>query len=72
MERDHWLGRKRTSLKLAQAASDSQAKLAHYELAGRYSIKAASVETTAIYLAKAIPPFINAGRASKARTDDDD
>jgi hypothetical protein len=50
MERAYWLGRKRASLKLAQNATSSEARLVHYDLAGRYSLKAASAETQAIGL----------------------
>ena len=48
MEKAYWLDRKRASLKLAQNAASSRARLAHYDLAGRYSVKAASAETQAI------------------------
>ena len=42
----------------------SQARLIHYDLAGRYSLNALSVETQAIDLADALPPAINASGAS--------
>lgn len=42
MENAYWLGRKRASLANARAASGAVARLIHYELAGRYSVKAAS------------------------------
>jgi hypothetical protein len=58
MEKAHWLGRKRASLKLAQSAAGSEARLIHYDLAGRYSLKAVSAETQAIDLAAALPPKI--------------
>ena len=45
MEQAYWLARKRASLQLAQRATSSQARLAHYELAGRYSLKATSAQT---------------------------
>jgi len=45
MEKAYWLGRKRATLKLAQNATNSEARLVHYDLAGRYSVKAASAET---------------------------
>ena len=38
MEQAYWLGRKRASLKMAQNAAGSEARLAHYDLAGRYSV----------------------------------
>ena len=40
MEKEYWLGRKRASLKLARTAASSEARLAYYDLAGRYSLKA--------------------------------
>jgi hypothetical protein len=56
MEKAYWLGRKRASLKLARAAgSSSEARLIHYDLAGRYSLKAGSTETQALDLASALP-----------------
>lgn len=42
MEKAYWLSRKRASLKAAQNAVGAEARLAHYDLAGRYSVKAAS------------------------------
>jgi hypothetical protein len=62
MERTYWLKRKRVSLKLAQNASSSEARLVHYDLAGRYSLKAMSAETMAIDLADCLPPSIHANR----------
>jgi len=41
MEQSHWLGRERASLANARAATDAEARLIHYDLAGRYSVKAA-------------------------------
>jgi hypothetical protein len=41
MDQAHWLNRKRVSLANARAAVSAQARLIHYDLAGRYSIKAA-------------------------------
>ena len=55
MEQAYWLGRKRASLKMAQNAAGCESRLAHYELAGRYSVKAMSAETRAIDLADAVP-----------------
>lgn len=42
MEKTYWLGRKRASAANARSAASSQARLAHLELAGRYSVKAAA------------------------------
>lgn len=44
MEQAYWLGRKRTSAANAKRASSAEARLAHLDLAGRYSIKAADCE----------------------------
>jgi len=60
MEKAHWLSRKRASLKSAQNAVSSEARLIHYELAGRYSLKALSAETQSIDLAEALPPALYA------------
>jgi len=37
----YWLRRKRASLNRARNATSAEARLAHFDLAGRYSIKAA-------------------------------
>jgi hypothetical protein len=60
MEKGYWLSRKRASLKSAQNAVSAEARLIHYDLAGRYSLKALSAETQAIDLADALPPPIYA------------
>ena len=41
MEQTYWIGRQRNALAMARDAATSEARLAHYELAGRYSILAA-------------------------------
>lgn len=64
MEKAYWLSRKRASLKLARDAASSEARLIHYDLAGRYSLKAVSAETQAIDLARSLPPAIYANRRS--------
>ena len=69
MEKAYWLSRKRASLKLAQNAATSEARLVHYDLAGRYSVKANSAETAAMDLADAVPSAIFAERASSADPD---
>ena len=61
MEKAYWLSRKRASLKAARNAASAQARLIHYDLAGRYSLNALSVETQAIDLADALPSAIDAG-----------
>lgn len=41
MEKKYWIGRKRAAMAMARAATDAEARLIHYDLAGRYSIRAA-------------------------------
>ena len=41
MENSYWIGRMRASMTAARAASTAEARLIHYDLAGRYSVKAA-------------------------------
>jgi hypothetical protein len=41
MEKAYWLKRELASLKLARSAGGSEAGMIHYDLAGRYSVKAA-------------------------------
>lgn len=41
MEQAYWLSRERISVANARAATVTEARLVHYDLAGRYSIKAA-------------------------------
>ena len=40
METKYWLTRQRSSVRMALAAKSSRARLVHYELAGRYGLKA--------------------------------
>ena len=47
MEKAYWLSRQRASLKLAKSAANAESRLAHYDLAGRYGVKALSAETLA-------------------------
>ena len=61
MEKTYWLGRRRASLKAAKNAVSAEARLIHYDLAGRYSLNALSAETQAIDLADALPAPIYAG-----------
>ena len=50
MEKTYWLGRKRSAMAMARGAAGAAERLIHYELAGRYSIKAAHC-----------PPYLLAG-----------
>jgi len=58
MEQVYWLSRERVSLKAAQDALSAEARLIHYDLAGRYSVKARAVETRAIDLGGSSPRAI--------------
>lgn len=42
MEQSYWLRRKRAAMAAARAAATAESRLIHYELAGRYSIRAAT------------------------------
>lgn len=42
MSKAYWIRRKRAAVAMARAATTSEARLAHYEMAGRYSIRAAN------------------------------
>lgn len=71
MEKDYWLGRKSASQKMARNAVSSQARLAHYELAGRYSLQAVSAESRAVGLADSLPPALNRARSESEDGEDD-
>ena len=60
MERAHWLSRKRASLAMARNAIGAEARLIHYELAGRYSVEAANSLRPQLHLEDAPPPEIHA------------
>jgi hypothetical protein len=72
MEKAYWLSRKRASLKLARNAATSEARLVHYDLAGRYAVKAASVDAQARDLADALHPAMNAHRTKAVYMEADD
>lgn len=67
MEKSHWLSREQASLQAASDAVGSEARLIHYDLAGRYGVKAAAAERQAIELADSLPAAIYAtAKASRA------
>lgn len=68
MEQEYWLNRKRASLQSAEAATSSKARLIHYDLAGRYSLKAMRAEALTIDLADMLPPPIYANRGRGGRS----
>ena len=51
MGKEYWIGRKRAAVAMARAATSAEARLIHYDLAGRYSVKAALA-----------PPFMLPGK----------
>ena len=65
LEKAYWLSRKRDSLKMARNAAGPEARLVHYDLAGRYSLKALSADVLAVGLADSLPPPIYANRADR-------
>jgi hypothetical protein len=40
MGKDYWIGRQSAEIRMARAATSAEARLIHYELAGRYSFQA--------------------------------
>jgi hypothetical protein len=41
MDNGYWIGRKRMAMGMARHAATAEARLIHYDLAGRYSVMAA-------------------------------
>lgn len=72
MEKAYWLGRKKASMKLARNAASSEARLIHYDLAGRYGLKALSADTRAVDLADSLPPPVCAKGTSRSSGGADD
>jgi hypothetical protein len=62
MKQAYWLNRKRASVHMARDATKSEARLVHYDLAGRYSLKAMSAEAPERDLAEILLPPIRANR----------
>ena len=56
MEQAHWLRRKRASLAMARSAIGPEARLIHYDLAGRYSLKAAAAARPELHVEDTPPP----------------
>ena len=68
MEKAYWLSRKRASLKLAQNAASSEARLVHYDLAGRYSLKAIRPKRRrSTWLIRCLPPSTPAVLTHRSR-----
>jgi hypothetical protein len=55
MEQAHWLSRKRASIGMAEKAASAEARLIHYELAGRYSVRAADAARPQLRMEDAPP-----------------
>jgi hypothetical protein len=71
VERTYWLKRNRASIEMAQNARCSAARLAHYELAGRYGLNALAAEPQPGDLADAHRPAIYAGGSNPSFEDAD-
>ena len=67
MGKAHWLGHKWTSMKAAKAATSSEARLIHYELAGRYNLNASSSAAPAIDLEACLLRPISSARSHAKR-----
>jgi hypothetical protein len=65
MEEAYWLSRTGASLEQARNAATSEARLVHYDLAGRYSLKAMSAQAPARGLADVLPPAIYSSRVKR-------
>ena len=60
MDKSYWLGRKHASLEMARNATNSAARLIHYDLAGRYGVNASFAESPTTSLEDCLPPPIGA------------
>jgi hypothetical protein len=60
MDKNYWLGRKRAAGVMARKATSAEARLIHFELAGRYSVRAANCGPAPLYAHaerdEAVPP----------------
>ena len=64
MENRYWIGRKRSAMGMARGAATAEARLIHYDLAGRYSVMAAQ----ALSLAAASDPRSSHGGTAMLRS----
>jgi hypothetical protein len=65
VEKAYYSSRKRASLELAREAASAEARLIHYDLAGRYGLKAMLLQSFTVELVDSLPPSIYAGRAPR-------
>jgi hypothetical protein len=72
VEKVYWLARKRESLRAAKSADSAEARLIHYDLAGRYSLNALSDQTQRTDLAAALPPALRPRGDPKVEGERDD
>ena len=56
MDKAYWLGRNHSAVAMAEGAADSRTRLIHYDLAGRYSLKAATCLPPAFMVTPALVP----------------
>jgi hypothetical protein len=69
MEQAHWLNRKRASIGMAEKAISAEARLIHYELAGRYSVKAAHAARPQLHV-EDTPPIAPFAKRKPPRSPD--
>ena len=72
MEKAYWLSRKRKSLDMARSAAGSESRLVHYDLAGRYALKAGSTDTRSIESTDSLLLPLNETDSSTRSDDADD
>ncbi len=60
MEKKYWLHRSSAAGAMARSSTEAEARLIHYDLAGRYSVKAAACDQ----------PFLIAGKACASAGED--
>lgn len=71
MEETYWLARKRASLKSAKTAKSSKARLIHFDMAGRYSLKANDAGALKLAAVDLAEPELCLSRAHPASDGDD-
>ena len=59
MEQGYWLARKRSAFANARAATSAEVRLVHYDLAGRYSVKAAHAGPAPAPVPKPVPEDVS-------------
>jgi hypothetical protein len=50
MEKKYWLHRSRVAGAMARSSAEAEARLIHYDMAGRYSVKAAACDQAFLFV----------------------